>query len=323
MIDAMTTTMRAISQATFGGPEVLHEVELVRPIPGPTEVLVRVRAAGVNVADAKHRATGVLLGPPPLILGWDVSGVVEEVGWGSAIHRVGDEVFGMLRYPVAHGAYAEYVVAPSRHFVAKPPELDHVAAAAFPLAALTAWQALTDVAQLREGQRVLIHAAAGGVGHLAVQIAKARDVYVVGTARTEKHSFLRDIGVDELVDYRKTDFAAVVRDMDVVIDTVGGDYGRRSLPTLRHGGVLVSLVLSPSTASGLDPELATLAHREGKQAKAMLVEPDFGALRTIAQWAARGTIRVALDTVFPLSEASKAHELIEKGHTTGKIVLGV
>ncbi|MCC5576711.1 NADP-dependent oxidoreductase [Microtetraspora sp. AC03309] len=310
--------MRAISQDVLGGPEVLKQVELERPVPGPTEVLVRVRAAGVNPTDWKHRATGGLLGRTPFVLGWDVSGVVESVALGTTLHKPGDEVFGMLPYPYGHGAFAEYVTAPARTFARKPGNIDHVQAAALPLAALTAWQALVDTARVGTGHRVLIHAAAGGVGHLAVQIAKARGAYVIGTASAAKHDFLRGLGADELVDYRGVDFAEAVGDVDAVIDTMGGEYGPRSLRTVRRGGVIVSLVLS-RLADGLGARAAEL----GIRSEPMLVEPDHAAMKAIAALVEAGRLRVAIDTVLPLERAAEAHELGEKGHTTGKIVLTV
>ncbi|WP_243716030.1 NADP-dependent oxidoreductase [Actinomadura darangshiensis] len=309
----MAELMRAVRQDVLGGTEVLKVVEVERPEPGPTEVLVRVRAAGVNPTDWKHRAGGGFLKNPPFILGWDVSGVVEKVGIGVTIHKPGDEVFGMLRYPFGVGSHAEYVVAPSRTFAAKPSSIDHVQAGALPLAALTAWQALVDTADVREGQRVLIHAAAGGVGHLAVQIAKARGAYVIGTASAGKHDFLRGIGVDEPVDYRSVDFAEVVKDVDVVLDTIGGDYGPRSVSVLRPGGVLVSVVLSRLG------EIDTT----GIRTEALLVEPDHHALTQIAALAGAGTLRAEIDSVFPLADAAKAHERGDTGRVTGKIVLTV
>ncbi|MEU5881866.1 NADP-dependent oxidoreductase [Spirillospora sp. NPDC047279] len=309
----MTTLMRAIGQDVLGGPDVLEEIEIDRPEPGPTEVLVRVRAAGVNPTDWKHRATGGLLGAPPFVLGWDVSGVVERTGLGVALFKPGDEVFGMLTYPGGHGSHAEYVAAPSRHFVRKPAGIDHVQAAALPLAALTAWQSLVDVAGVQAGQRVLVHAAAGGVGHLAVQIAKARGAYVIGTASAAKHGFLRRVGVDEPVDYRTADFAETVRDVDVVLDTIGGGYGPRSVRTLRPGGLIVSLVLSALE------EFDTT----GVRAENVLVEPDHHAMKEVAALAAAGRLRAEIDTVLPLADAARAHERGETGAVTGKIVLTV
>ncbi|MBZ4323773.1 NADP-dependent oxidoreductase, partial [Streptomyces huiliensis] len=180
---ALPTTMRAISQDAFGGPEVLREVRLPVPAPGPGRILVRVRAAGLNPTDWKHRAGPAFLGEPPFVLGWDVSGTVVAAGLGVTLHRPGDEVFGMLPHPYGAGAHAEYAAGPARAFARRPAALDHVQAGALPLAGLTAWQALVDVARVGPGDRVLVHAAAGGVGHLAVQIAKARGAHVTGTAR--------------------------------------------------------------------------------------------------------------------------------------------
>lgn len=234
--------MRAIVVNEWGGPENLVEREIDRPEPGLGEVLVRVHAAGVNPVDWKTRDSGALIawGEHPIV-GWDVSGTVEAVGPGVTLHAPGDEVYGMPHFPRQAGGYAEYVSAPARHFAAKPAALDHVQAAALPLAALTAWQALVDTAGVSAGQRVLVHAAAGGVGHLAVQIAKARGAYVIGTASAGKHALLRELGADEVIDYRTTDFEDAVADVDVVIDAVGGDYTRRSLKVLKAGGHLVTL----------------------------------------------------------------------------------
>ncbi|GGX90599.1 NADP-dependent oxidoreductase [Streptomyces fructofermentans] len=310
-------TMRAISQDVLGGPEVLKEVELEVPEPGPSEILVRVYAAGLNPTDWKHRAGGGFLRTPPFVLGWDVSGVVEAVGLGVTLHQPGDEVFGMLPYPHGVGAHAEYVAAPARAFARKPSGIDHIQAGALPLAALTAWQALVDTADVRSGQRVLIHAAAGGVGHLAVQIAKARGAYVIGTASSGKHEYLRGLGVDEPVDYRETDFAEAVRDVDVVLDTIGGDYRSRSLRTLRPGGLLVSILPTGTT------ELAEEADRSGVRGIEMLVEADQAGMNAIADLVAKGRLRATVAETFALADAAKAHALGDTGRTTGKLVLQV
>ncbi|AXK37343.1 NADP-dependent oxidoreductase [Streptomyces armeniacus] len=310
--------MRAISQDVLGGPETLHETELDRPEPGISEVLVRVHAAGLNPTDWKHRSMGLFLGEPPFVLGWDVSGVVEAVGVGVTLFRPGDEVFGMLPYPHGAGAHAEYVTAPARAFARKPAGIDHVQAGALPLAALTAWQALADTADVREGQRVLVHAAGGGVGHLAVQIAKARGAYVIGTASAGKHELLRELGADELIDYRETDFASAVADVDVVLDTVGSDdYRSRSLRTLRRGGVLVSIL--PMNAEQLRAE----AEQYGVRTELLIVEADHAGMNEIAALVERGRLRATVAETFPLEEAAKAHALGEAGHTAGKLVLTV
>jgi NADPH:quinone reductase-like Zn-dependent oxidoreductase len=309
--------MRAISQKTLGGPEVLELVEVERPEPGPVEVLVRVHAAGVNPTDWKARRTGGRFDGVPSILGFDVSGVVEAVGPGVTLYEPGDEVFGMPRFPHPAGAYAEYVTAPPRHFARKPASIDHVQAAALPLAALTALQCLEDTAGIQEGHTVLVHAAAGGVGHLAVQIAKDRGAHVIGTAREPKHAFVRSLGADEVIDYTTTDFAEAVRDADIVLDTIGGDYGPRSLRTLRDGGTLVSIV------PPVEEDLRAAAAERGIASGWTLVEPDHQGMKEIAAMVEAGRLRAEIDTVFPLEEAGKAHALGETGRTTGKIVLAV
>jgi len=310
--------MLAIRQETAGGPEVLRLAETDRPEPLPGEVLVRVHAAGVNPVDWKTRTRGRYYtgDTTPFSLGFDVSGTVEAVGDGVTLYGPGDEVYGMPRFPHPAGAYAQYVTAPTRHFAPKPHGLDHVQAAALPLAALTAWQALVDTADVREGQRVLIHAAAGGVGHLAVQIAKARGAYVIGTASAPKHAFLRDLGADELVDYTRRDFAETVGDVDVVLESISGDYPARSLRTLRPGGILVSLL-------PLEETVLAEARERGVRTARLMVEPDLAGLRGITELVESGRLRTEIAAVLPLADAAKAHELGETGRTSGKIVLTV
>ncbi|GHJ91309.1 NADPH:quinone reductase [Streptomyces sp. NE5-10] len=317
MTNSTTATMRAISQDTHGTPEVLEQVLLPRPAPGPGQILVAVRAAGVNPTDWKHRAAGLFLGRLPLVLGWDVSGVVEAVGFGVTLFKPGDEVFGMLPYPHGVGSHAEYVTGPARAFAAKPAGIDHVQAGALPLAALTAYQAIVDTAAVGPGQRVLIHAAAGGVGHLAVQIAKARGAYVIGTASAAKHEFVRSIGADEVIDYRTTDFRDAVQDVDMVLDPLSGDTRARSLDVLRPGGVLVSIL------PGTDPDEAAKAAARGVRVESLLVEADHAGMNAVADLAASGALRAHVEAVFPLAEAAKAHALGETNRTTGKIVLTV
>ncbi|MFD8377894.1 NADP-dependent oxidoreductase [Streptomyces sp. NPDC059679] len=316
---AAPSTMRAVSQDRAGGPDVLKVIETKRPEPGRGEILVRVHTAGVNPADWKTRERGVFAdgATPPFTLGFDVAGVVESAGAGVTLFRPGDEVFGMPRFPHPAGAYAEYVTAPARHFAPRPRGLDHLQAGALPLAALTAWQALVDTAHMRPGQRVLVHAAAGGVGHLAVQIAKARGAYVIATAGAAKHDLLRTLGADELIDYRTQDVADTVRDVDVVLDSIGGPTWARSLRTLRRGGTLVSILPFDDTFP------ARQAEEAGVRAVFMLVEPDQQGLREISDLIEDGRLRVIVDAVFPLEQAARAHELGETGRTTGKIVLTV
>ncbi|MFF5669241.1 NADP-dependent oxidoreductase [Streptomyces hygroscopicus] len=318
-----TSTMRAVVQDTTGGPEVLRVAEVERPRPLPTEVLVRVRAAGVNPVDWKTRqGAGMagVLGEPPFILGWDVSGVVEEVGFGVTTLAPGDEVYGMPWFPREAGGYAEFVMAPSRQFAVKPATLSHEEAAAVPLAALTAWQILVDTARVTAGQRVLVHAAAGGVGHFAVQFARHLGARVVGTARESRHEWLRRLGAAELVDYTAQRFEDVVEDVDVVIDLLGEDLdatSTRSLKVLRKGGLLVAV------PGGVGPELRRAADERGVRTSGFLVEPDGAALTTIAALIDKGEVAVEVEDVFPLEEAARAHARGEDGHTRGKLVLRV
>ncbi|MFD8567793.1 NADP-dependent oxidoreductase [Streptomyces sp. NPDC059639] len=310
-------TMKAISQDALGEPDVLREIETARPEPGVGQILVAVHAAGVNPTDWKHRRFGAFLRTPPFTLGWDVSGVVEAVGVGVALHKPGDEVMGMLPYPYGAGSHAEYVTGPARAFVPRPAGLDHVEAGALPLVSLTAWQALVDLADVRPGQRVLVHAAAGGVGHVAVQIAKARGAYVIGTASAPKHDFVRSLGADEVIDYRTQDFRAEARDIDVVLDTLGEETRLRSLEVLRPGGILVSIL---PNGFGEVPERA----RElGVRATAMLVEHDQAGMRAVAGLVDAGKLRVHVSGTYALADAAKAHEEGETGRVTGKLVLTV
>ncbi|MFD8082487.1 NADP-dependent oxidoreductase [Kitasatospora sp. NPDC059722] len=318
-----TDTMRAMVQNGFGGPDVLRVERVPRPVPLPTEVLVRVHAAGVNPVDWKTRAgSGMagLLGEGPFTLGWDVSGVVEEVGFGVTTLKPGDEVYGMPWFPRLAGGYSEYVTAPARQFARKPAALDHVHAAAVPLAALTAWQAVVDTAQVQAGQRVLITAAAGGVGHFAVQFARHLGAHVIATAGAARHPWLKELGADETVDYTTTRFEEVVADVDVVIELVGDahdDSSTRSLKVLRPGGLLVTI------PAGVSPELAAAAEAASVRVTPFLVEPDGTALTAIAGLIDAGEVAVEVAKTFPLEEAGAAHTFGETGRTRGKIVLTV
>jgi NADPH:quinone reductase-like Zn-dependent oxidoreductase len=286
----MTDHMRAVSLRAFGGPEVLEIAEIPRPEPGPGEVLVRISAAGVNPADWKLRA-GMLpkFGGPPMTPGLDLPG----------------------------GSYAEFVPVPEDRLAPVPPGFDHVLAAALPTAGLTSWQPLVRVAAVAPGQKVLVHAAAGGLGHLAVQIAKARGAYVIGTARAGKHAFLRELGADEAVDYAQVDFADAVRNVDVVLDPISGDYGPRSLDTLAPGGMLIDV-------RGTGPDRRAV-REQAKERGLRYVEfgftPSGADLERVAALVQDGALRIIVEEVLPLRDAAKAHELIESGRATGKIVL--
>jgi NADPH:quinone reductase-like Zn-dependent oxidoreductase len=307
--------MRAVSQDRLGPPRVLHTVTTPRPEPGGTEVLVRVLAAGVNPVDWKTRAGGGLLGPPPFILGWDVAGVVEALGQGVTRFAVGDRVFGMPWFPRQAGAYAEYLTCPSRQLAATPGALDDAQAAGLPLAGLIAWQSLIDTAAIKAGDRVVIQAAAGGVGNLAVQIAKHAGAHVIGTAGPGDQAFLAELGVDEPIDYTRTNVAGEVTDVDVVLDLVGGAVGVASVPLLRDGGLLITV---PSAAD-LEPLRAAAAGRVG--VTGILVEPDRTSMDAIAALASVGKLRQRIARTLPLDQAAYAHELGESGRASGKMIL--
>jgi NADPH:quinone reductase-like Zn-dependent oxidoreductase len=282
-------------------------------------VLVRVAAAGINPVDYKTRRSGgnpKAVGEPPFILGWDVAGVVEETSRSLTRFAVGDRVFGMPWFPRLARAYAEYVTSPGRQLARTPDGLTDEQAGGLPLAGLTAWQALVDLAGVGEGDRVLIHAAAGGVGHLAVQIAKARGAHVLGTARAAKHDYLRELGVDEPIDYTTTPWEQVFSDLDIVLDGIGTeDYGMRSLETLREGGLLVVV------PGGVSDAVATAAREQSKRASGVQVEPDYCALDSMAALVDEGKLTVTVDETFPLAQAAEAHQRLEDRRARGKIVL--
>lgn len=309
-------TMRAVRLYAYGGPEVLVCEDAPHPHPQAGEVLIRVHAAGVNPVDWKIRAgylRGVLSHTLPLVPGWDVSGVVEAVGSGVSRLRIGDAVISRPDI-TRDGAYAEYIVVKATEVAGKPPSLDHVHAAALPLAGLTAWQTLVEVAVLTAGQRVLIHAAAGGVGTFAVQLAKARGAYVVATASARNHDYLRDLGADEIIDYESMRFEEMTEDIDVVLDTVGGETQERSLKVLKRGGILVSVVSPPPVEA---------VGGQGVRTAYVFVRPHAGQLAELAGLVEEGKLKVLVGTILPLVEAKRAHQLSEGGHTRGKIVLQV
>jgi NADPH:quinone reductase-like Zn-dependent oxidoreductase len=310
--------VKGVVQHQVGAPEVLVVEELPPPEPIPTEVQVRVRAAGVNPVDFKTRRGGSakFLGDPPFRVGWDVSGVVTKLGGGVTRFRVGDEVFGMPWFPREAGAYGEFVTAPSRHFAAKPAVLSHEEAGALPLAGLTAWQIVVDTLNLQSGDDLLIHGAAGGVGHLAVQIAKARGATVIASARAEHAEWLRELGADRVIDYRGARFEEEVSELDAVIDSVGS-YGEPSLAAMRPGG---TLVVVPSGAAG---DLVERARQQTKRVTGFLVEPDPCGLAGLCDLIEAGQLSVRVGRVFDLAEAAAAHRAAEEHHGGGKIVIRV
>jgi NADPH:quinone reductase-like Zn-dependent oxidoreductase len=308
--------MKAVRIHKYGGPEVLKYEDAPRPKPQVGEVLVRVHAAGVNPIDWKVREGEMRDFWPhtfPLILGWDLSGVVEELGKGVSRFKIGDEVYG-LPDPTRGGAYADYIVVRESELALKPNSLHHIRAGAVPLAALTAWQSLFDTAQLQPGQRVLIHAGSGGVGHFAVQLAKWKGAYVFATASTRNQDLLRELGVDEPIDYTQQKFEGVARNIDIVLDTMGGETQERSWQVLKKGGALLSVVQPPSVEK---------AKELGVRAMFVASHPNGAQLAEITKIIEAGKLAPVIDRILPLSEARRAHELSQSGHTHGKIVLRV
>jgi len=308
--------MKAIRIHNYGGPEVLKYEDAPRPEPQAGEVLVRVHAAGVNPIDWKVREGHMKDFWPhkfPLILGWDLSGVVEELGRGVSRFKIGNEVYSVPD-PTRNGAYADYIVVREAELALKPNSLHHIRAAAVPLAAVTAWQSLFDTAQLQPGQRVLIHAGSGGVGHFAVQLAKWKGAYVFATASTKNQDLLRELGVDEPIDYTQQRFEDVARNIDIVLDTIGGETQERSWSVLKKGGNLVSLVQPPSEEK---------AKELGVRAAFVAGHPSGAQLVEIAKLIDSGELKPVIDRILPLSEVRRAHELSQSGHTRGKIVLRV
>ncbi len=320
-----TALMKAVYHEDFGPVDVLKYGDLPRPSPGKGEVLIRVRAAGVNPVDWKIREGLLKTRMPhqfPIIPGWDVAGVVAEVGPGVSGFRKGDAVYAYARKPVIKdGCYAEFVTLPARQIAPKPRSLSFEEAAAIPLAALTAWQALFDAAGLGKGQVVLVQAAAGGVGGYSVQLAKWRGAVVIGTARAENHEYLRELGVDHAVDYSVGDVVDQVRPLvprgvDVVLDAMGGETQIRSAELVRRGGTLVT-ILAPQA------ETEKTLRRRGAKLAYVFVAPNAAQLRKLTALAERGDLRVRLAATLPLTEAAEAHRRIQSGHTRGKIVLQV
>lgn len=304
--------MKAVVIKEYGKADVLKYEEVEKPAPKVDEVLIKVKIAAVNPVDWKIRdGLGEMFGMKlPLILGCEVSGKVESVGANVKNFKAGDEVFAYLG---SHeGGYAEYVCAKEIETSKKPENIDFENAAAIPVGALTAWQAMFEKGNLQSGQKVLIHAAAGGVGSMAVQLAKAKGAYIIGTASGKNEQFVKDLGVDEFIDYTKQKFETVVKDVDVVLDTIGGDTQERSFQVLKKGGVLVTLVQPPSPES---------AEKYGVKAEMLNMQPNAEQLAEITELAANGKLKTHVETVLQFSEIVKAHELSEAGKTRGKIVL--
>lgn len=313
--------MKAITLKEPGGIENLIIKEIPKPVLKQGELLVQVKAISINPVDVKTRqgkgVYGRIREDNPIIIGWDISGIVAEGGPGAVSFNKNEEVFGMVNFPGHGRAYAEYVAVPESHIAPKPANISHDEAAAATLAALTAWQALTIQAGLKRGDKILIHAASGGVGHFAVQMAKHLGAYVIGTSSAENRDLVLRLGADEHVDYKAVRFEEVVKEMDYVFETVGGENINRSLDSLKKGGALIS-ILGPGTEA-----TAEKAKQLGVEIKPFLVKSDGDDMRVIARLLEDKFIHPHIDSTFSLEEMSKAHAQVETGRTKGKVIVRV
>lgn len=315
--------MRAMVIDGFGEPGVLVEREVPMVSPAIGEAVIEVHAVGINPIDAKTRAgkgVSALIREFPAILGVDFSGTVVQPAFDTHPLQPGDEVYGMVPVPRLSGSYAHFVTVPVTAIARKPSTLPHTSAAAVPCAALTAWGCIVNVGAVSRGDRVLIHAAAGGVGHIAVQLAKRAGAHVVATASARNHEWLHDLGADEVIDYRESRFEDETGSIDVVVDLIGNvhaDTGTRSLSVLRPGGLLISV------PTGSWPTFREDAAEAGMRSSDIKAISDTSTLTAIADLLDAGELRVHVDREFPLGEAAEAHRVLERGHTRGKMVLRI
>jgi len=311
--------MKAVILKAFGGVENFSVEELSLPTIQNNEVLVAIKAVSINPVDVKTRSGKAMAGrlkeEKPVILGWDISGVVSEVGDDVKDFKIGDEVFGMVNFPGHGKAYAEYVAAPAAHLSLKPTNVSHEEAAAATLAALTAWQALTTHSKINTGDRILIHAAAGGVGHFAVQIAKHLGAYVIGTASAANKDFVLSLGADEHFDYKAQPFEEAISDIDLVLDTIGGDNIERSFEVVKKGGIVITI---PSNTS---EGVVEKAKAKGINGFFFLVQSNGEDMKQIADLIEKGIVKPHVSAVYSFDEVGKAHEQIETGSTRGKVII--
>jgi NADPH:quinone reductase-like Zn-dependent oxidoreductase len=317
--------MKAITISENGGIEKLIFSELPQPVIGPKEVLVAVKAIGINPVDAFVRmypdALRNYVKPvegKPVIIGWDISGTVVEAGAEVSQFQIGDEVFGMVNFPGPGSAYAEYVASPAAHLALKPANITHEEAAAASLAAITAWQALVTYAKLQKGEKILIHAAAGGVGHYAVQLAKHFGAYVVATGSAGKKDFILGLGADEFIDYKAEKFEDKVQDADVVLDSLFGDHVFRSVDAAKKGGRVISLLTFFT-----DEKLIQKVNDKNLYVHRVSVASSGEDVGELAKLLADGSIRSHISHTFSFADLPKAHTEIGKGSTVGKIVVTI
>lgn len=319
--------MKAVRIHRFGGPDVMNVEEIERPIPAPDEILVKVYASGVNPVDwvirnGKNEALTSLF-KLPMTLGWDAAGVVED--WGSEVtgFQKGDAVYGVPNFPGdGNGSYAEYCTAKADQFALKPRSLGFNEAAGVPLAALTAWTGMFEYGKLQSGQRILIQGASGGVGGFAIQFAKAKGAYVIGIASTGNMEYLRQLGADEVIDYKTQQFDALVREVDIVLEAspIRDNQERvKSVSVLKEGGILVSV----NTDFPFDDEVMQALAGKGATGELSANQPRQEWLQKMAQLIDEGNVQVFVNKVFPLDQVVEAHRESESWHTRGKLVLEI
>jgi len=314
--------MKAVAIYEFGEPDVLKLIEMEKPEPESDEVLIKVAGAGVNPVDAKTRkglgfVAEAIKDSFPWVPGFDVAGVVEKTGSKVTEFKAGDRVYGRLNFQTATGGYTQYTAAKETDIAKAPDNIDLLYAAGVPVAGMTAWQGLFRVGNVKEGDRVLIHAGAGGVGHFAVQFAKMAGAYVICTASERNRSFLMELGADEVVDYRKNAFEKVIEPVDFILDNMGFEVAEKSLEILKKDGLMVTV---PTIAADKAKETGAL---KGLNVEGIKVQISKENLTKIAELIDKGHVRVFVSQIYSLSEAVQAHRDIESGATRGKIVIGM
>ncbi len=316
-------TMKAVQIHEFGDVDVLKYEDVERPEPQAGEVLVRVRAVGINLVDTISRQFPVPVTSGakglPYILGWDISGEVVALGAGATQFAIGDEVYGLPRFPGEAKAYSQYTAVPAEDLARKPQRISHEEAAGVPLVGLTTWQSLFDIAHLEAGQSIFISGGSGGVGHYAVQLAKWKGAKVFATTSTRNVALVRDLGADVVIDYTRQDFRDAVKNVDVVLDTIGEDVLKHAFEVVRRSGVVVSLPAQKGVGS-LGEQLAP---QYGVAFSLPLVHPSGEQMAAMAPLFEAGQLKTHLEAVFLLKDVAQAHKLIEGGHVRGKVVLTV
>jgi NADPH:quinone reductase-like Zn-dependent oxidoreductase len=314
--------MKAAVISEFGDPEVLLLTEVDKPEINTDQVLIKVKATGINPVDTKVRAGTSGISKQitlPAILGWDVSGIIEKIGTDVSPFKPGDEVFGCIGFPHLGKTYAEFTIANPELLAKKPSNISFEEAAAIPIAGLTAYQAINEELKVSSGQKVLIQAAAGGVGHLAVQFAKINGAYVIGTASEKNEKFLKSIGVDEFINYKKEKFEEIVHDADAALDAMGGEILYKTISCVKRSGIVVCL---PSSTKN-DPKAIELAEERNIRLIWPMMRPDGNQMRTIANLLQEKKLKVFVDKIFTLDQIAWAHKAVETHQTKGKVVVKV